>query len=89
MTPEPNVPPVVYANVVQLTTGPYDVVMDFGFKMPEKLQKGSPEWDVVARVAMSLGHAKSMLPLLARAIAEYEDKYGEIVAPGFDKFSKE
>ncbi|MDQ1519460.1 MAG: hypothetical protein QOI55_533, partial [Actinomycetota bacterium] len=41
-----------------------------------------------ARVAMSLAHAKSMLPLLARVIADYEENVGPITAPGFDDFGK-
>ncbi len=38
---------------------------------------------------MSLGHAKSMLPLLARAIADYESQVGEIPSPGFEEGSKD
>jgi Protein of unknown function (DUF3467) len=83
-TPEP-----VYANVLQITTGPFDMVIDFGFKSPERARSGSPEYDVVARVAMSLAHAKTMLPLLAQQIAEYEQRVGPITAPGFDEFSSE
>jgi Protein of unknown function (DUF3467) len=83
-------PQPVYANVVELTTGPYDIVLDFGFRGPESLKRG-PEggYDVVARVAMSLAHAKSMVPLLARVIADYEENIGPITAPGFDDFGKQ
>ena len=65
------------------------MVFDFGFKSPERMRAGSHEFDVVARVAMSLAHAKSMIPLLTRQIAEYEQKVGPITAPGFDEFSAE
>jgi hypothetical protein len=81
-------PPPVYANVVQVTTGPFDVVLDFGFKTPEQARRQTTEYDIVARVAMSLAHAKTMLPLLARVIAEYEKQVGTIPAPGFDDQSK-
>jgi hypothetical protein len=81
-------PPVVYTNVVQITAGPFDVVLDFGFKPPEQTRKGSPDYEIVARVAMSLAHAKTMLPILAKMIAEYEDKVGPITAPGFEDNSK-
>lgn len=37
---------------------------------------------------MSLSHAKSMLPILARLIAEYENQVGPIPAPGFDDQAK-
>lgn len=38
----------------------------------------------VVRVSMSWGHAKSMIPLLAKMVADYEQKYGQVPAPGFD-----
>lgn len=82
-------PPPVYANVVNFTVGAFDVVVDFGFKTPEQSAKQSLEYEIVARVAMSLAHAKSMLPILARVIAEYESKVGPITAPGFENFSKD
>jgi hypothetical protein len=82
-------PDPVYANVFQVTTGPFDMVMDFGFKSPELARKQSPDFDIVVRVAMSLSHAKSMLPILAKQIADYEQRVGPIVAPGFEDFSKE
>jgi hypothetical protein len=87
--PDQNSPQPVYANVVDFTVGPFDIVIDFGFKGPEQSRRGSADYDVVSRVAMSLGHAKSMLPLLARLIAEYENKVGPITAPGFDDLAKE
>lgn len=82
-------PPLVYANVVQLTTGPFDLVMDFGFKTPEQTQQGAAEYNSVVRVAMSLAHAKSMVPILANIIAQYEQQVGPITAPGFEDLSKE
>ncbi len=82
-------PPLVYANVVQMTTGPFDLVMDFGFKNPQQTQRGSTEYESVVRVAMSLAHAKSMVPILANVIATYEQQVGPITAPGFDDLPKE
>jgi hypothetical protein len=82
-------PDPTYANVVQITTGPYDITFDFGFKGPEAQRAGSTEHEIVARVVMSLAHAKTFLPLLSRQIAEYESKIGPITAPGFENFSKE
>jgi hypothetical protein len=83
-TPDP-----VYANTVNITVGAYDLVMDFGFRTPEMTAKQSPDYEIVARVAMSLAHAKAMLPGLARVIQQYESQVGPITAPGFDEFSKE
>jgi hypothetical protein len=82
-------PPLVYANVVQITTGPFDLVMDFGFKNPEQTQRGSTEYESVVRVAMSLAHAKSMVPIMANIIAKYEQQVGPITAPGFEDTAKE
>ena len=84
---DPSTPPV-YANVVEMTTGPFDLVLDFGFKTPEQTKRQSPDYDIVARVAMSLAHAKSMIPLLTRMIAEYESKIGPITSPGFDELGR-
>jgi hypothetical protein len=84
-----NAPDPVYANVVEVTAGAFDLVIDFGFKTPEATKKQSPEYENVARVAMSLSHAKSMLPVLAKIIAQYEQQIGPITAPGFDDMSKE
>jgi len=81
-------PEPVYSNVVRMTTGPFDLVMDFGFSTPEHRARQSTEFVTVARVAMSLGHAKSMLPLLAKAIADYETQVGHIPSPGFEQGSK-
>lgn len=42
----------------------------------------------VARISMSWGHAKSMIPLLAKIVADYESQYGEVPAPGFGEHWK-
>jgi len=40
-------------------------------------------------VGMSLGHAKTMLPILARLIAQYESQFGTIPAPGYEDQAKD
>lgn len=76
----------VYANAVKINGGAFDVMLTFGLQQvppngaPEQEQ---PPVDEVVRVSMSWGHAKSMIPLLARMVADYESKYGEVPAPGF------
>jgi hypothetical protein len=89
MADERQLPPLAYANVVQMTIGPYDLVMDFGFRTPEQLLQQSEEYVPVVRVAMSIAHAKTMLPILANLIAQYERQAGIIPAPGFDQLSRE
>ncbi len=89
-----------YANVVSMHLGPFDLIMDFGFKSPEDVAEDKAnvdtqqadtesQWTPVARIAMSHAHAKSMLPILARMIGEFEKHEGEIPSPGFGKSSKE
>ena len=75
--------PVFYANVVHFATGPFDLVMDFGMQGPEHRRQGGHSFDNVARVVMSLSHAKSMLTVLADRIARYEQQYGIIPSPHY------
>lgn len=79
----------LYSNAVEMTVGPFDLVMDFGFKPPESMKRQSTEVEPVARIAMSLAHAKSMIPLLTNMIAQYEQSVGPITAPGFEDNSRE
>ena len=88
--------PFFYANVVQMNIGPYDVTMDFGYNAVENLfdAAASDEPTIlvpqrVARITMSHGHAKSMIPLIAKLIANLEENVGSIPTPGFDERSKE
>ena len=90
----PDEAPFVYANVVQMNVGPYDFTMDFAYQAPENRQvaeeTGQPAaFQRVVRVAMSHAHAKSMIPLLAKLIANLEAQAGTIPTIGFEKKSKE
>ena len=81
----------VYTNAVAINGGPFDVTLVFGLQQqeqPAQPDERAPVQEVV-RVSMSWGHAKSMIPLLARVVADYESKVGEIPAPGFEGFWKE
>jgi len=78
--------PLFYANVAQAYAGPYDLTLEFGHKHPEML--ATQHYQPVCRVAMSLSHAKTLLPILAKLIANYETEFGTIPAPGFDQLSK-
>jgi hypothetical protein len=86
--------PKFYANVVNVAPGPYDVTLTFiefdPTRLPELIEgQHEPSTKAVLQVVMSLGHAKSFIPLIAKAIADYEDRFGPIPAPGFDQLSKE
>lgn len=75
-----------YANAVKVHGGPFDAMLIFGLLQPAPgvPPDQPPEVTEVARVSMSWGHLKSMVPLLARMVADYESKVGQIPAPGFD-----
>ena len=76
----------LYANSLAINGGPFDLVLVFGVQqppLPGSPEDGSAPVQEVVRVAMSWGHAKSMIPLMARMVAEYEEKFGEVPSPGF------
>jgi hypothetical protein len=81
-----------YANVVSVNPGPFDVSLTFGEQDYSRHLPDLPEGvetHAVVKVAMSWGHLKSMVPLLAKVVAGYEEQFGEIPAPGFDTMWKE
>jgi Protein of unknown function (DUF3467) len=80
----------VYANVVSVNAGVFDVSLTFGEQNhSRRLADGGVETQPVVKVFMSWGHLKSMVPLLAKVVASYEQQFGEIPAPGFDNLWKE
>lgn len=92
--PEGDEAHLIYANVVQMSIGPYDVTMDFGYQSPEDRREAAdtdspPRSTPLVRIAMSHGHAKSMIPLIASLVAKLESSVGTIPTPGFEEKSKE
>ena len=96
MTDQTDVPRI-YTNFTNLAAGPYDLTLTFaetkpvlpgGFAEPIG-EPASPTITPVGQVVMSWGHAKAILPLLVKLVAQYEETFGEIPAPGFDQTSKE
>lgn len=75
----------IYTNAVAVAGGPFDVTLTFGLQQQGPPAEGEAPNAVeqVVRVSMSWGHLKSMIPLIARLVAEYETKVGEIPSPGF------
>lgn len=67
-----------------ITGNAFDVMFIFGMQQPPAGGTGEAITREIARISMSWGHAKSIIPLLAKVVAEYESKYGEVPAPGFD-----
>ena len=79
--------PRYYANQMQAHIGAYDFTLDFFYKRPEAGPNASA--DPVCRVSMGIGHAKSMIPIMARLVAQYEAQFGAVPAPGYEEKSKE
>jgi hypothetical protein len=79
--------PFFYANVMQAHIGAFDFTIEFGYKSPE--DAGTTRFTKICTVGMSLSHAKTMLPILARLIASYEGQFGTIPAPGYDEQARE
>lgn len=78
--------PFYYTNVMQANLGAFDLSIEFGRK--SAANRGA-QFDPVCTVAMSLSHAKSMIPILTRLIAAYEAQFGQIPAPGYDENARE
>jgi hypothetical protein len=79
-----------YTNVVQFSVAPYDAEVKFFFRRADQqTETDIAKLRTVARVTMSLSHMKSMIPIMARLVAQYEEQFGQVPAPGFEQFGKE
>ena len=78
---------LLYTNSMAIAAGPFDVTLLFGQQDNAARSESTPApaTTEVVRVAMSWAHLKSMIPLMARVVAEYEQQLGEIPSPGFDQ----
>lgn len=65
------------------------MTLTFGKQDHTRQTGGDQEVHAVVKVGMSWGHLKSMVPLLARMVASYEEQFGEVPAPGFDTMWKD
>lgn len=70
--------PTFYANVAQMTTSPYDVIMTFGRRRAERDEEGGLVIADAIQVYMSPQHARSVAALLERQLATYAELYGPI-----------
>ena len=66
----------VYANVALISHAPAEIVIEFAQVLPR-----IPHGTVQARVIMTPMHAKMLQMALARNLANYEQKFGEIHLP--------
>src|SRR6185436_19987101 len=82
----------LYANAYRIHTAAEEVVIDFGFNMPNPNQQqgqgGQAQllFKVTERVIMSYGAAKRLTMSLTQLIKRYEQQFGEIsMQPGRTK----
>lgn len=66
----------VYANVALISHAPAEMVIEFAQVLPRV-----PHGTIQARVIMTPMHAKMLQMALARNLANYEKKFGEIRLP--------
>ncbi len=83
--------PSFYVNVVEMQSQPFDLIMTFGTQSLADTSKHETKnlWRPSLRIQMSHAHAKTMLPMLAKMLADYEARFGTIPAPGFDQLERE
>jgi hypothetical protein len=78
----------VYANAYRIHTAAEEVVLDFGFNMPDpnaQQTQQAPQllFKVTDRVILSYGSAKRLAMSLTQLVKRYEQQFGEIpVQPG-------
>ena len=78
----------VYANAYRIHTAAEEVVMDFGFNMPDPNAQqagGAPQllFKVTDRVIMSYGSSKRLAMSLTQLVKRFEQQFGEIpMQPG-------
>lgn len=70
--------PTFYANVAQMTTSPYDVIVTFGRRKAGRDEEGGLVIADAIQVYMSPQHARSVAGLLERQLAIYAELYGPI-----------
>lgn len=64
-----------YANIMRVDTTKEEFILDFGTINPVQ-GNGS----ITARVFMNPGHAKRMIEVLQRVMAQYEGQHGQVAA---------
>lgn len=70
---------VAYANINRITMTPEEAIFHFGLRS----QENAMEADGVAKIYLSLPHAKRIAIVLAQILTEYEAMFGEVL-PEFE-----
>lgn len=74
-----------YANVFRSFNLSEGMVVDFGLNLPAATQPGRPQqtnFAVGSRIIMSWAAAKQLAATVSQSVQAYEDRFGEIPAPG-------
>jgi hypothetical protein len=70
-----------YANTIRTSVTQDEVVLDFGLNLPVQAGPGSQPmmvFSVGSRVVMNWASAKRLAATVSQAVAQYEDRNGEI-----------
>ncbi len=70
--------PTFYSNIAQAVTSPYDVILRFGRRKLETERAEGVTISDAIQVYMSPQHARAVMALLERQLADYEERYGPI-----------
>jgi hypothetical protein len=71
--PQPPADTLVYANWARLDANPYDVSLEFGYRMGE-----APPKEPAVHLVLTWEYAKDILLLLGNAVEQYEKQAGPI-----------
>jgi hypothetical protein len=82
--------PRYYSNAVNVAATLHDITVTFSQAVMMAFPEGvdgphRPTLEPQCQVMMSYPHVKALLPLLSRAIADYENQFGEVPAPGINR----
>ena len=66
-------PPIYYTNMVKVSTGPFDLVLDFGLKLPTDPPEADPGTHFT--VIMSPAHAKAMASIILAHLVEADENW--------------
>jgi hypothetical protein len=76
---------VFYSNIASVSLTPEEAILHFGQRDSEDPNKG----EGVAKVYLSLPHAKRLASVLAKGLSRHEEVFGEIIADPEKRLSPE
>jgi hypothetical protein len=78
-----------YVNAVRLTTDPFEVILDFGFREPVESGEAAVAFQSSARLVISPALAAAIVPLLDGLLVDYEEEVDRIASVAFEGLADE